>query len=45
VIIDAVVYYLVDDAYKAVFSVSNGPQAIVELAKTAMRDVFGHTLL
>jgi len=45
VTIDAVVYYHVEDAYKAAFHVEDCRFAIIEIAKTSMRDVFGHTLL
>ena len=45
VAIDAVVYYKTEDACRALFSVENLEQAVGEIAKTALRDVFGHTLL
>lgn len=45
VTIDAVVYYHVEDAYKALFCVQNVELAIAEIAKTTVRDVFGHVLL
>ena len=45
VTIDAVVYYKTEDAYRALFSVENLEQAVAEIAKTTLRDVFGHTLL
>jgi len=45
VTIDAVVYYHVEDAYKAVYHVEDAKFAIIEIAKTTMREVFGHTLL
>lgn len=45
VTIDAVVYYRIEDAYRALFSVQNVEQAVAEIAKTTLRDVFGHTLL
>jgi len=45
VTIDAVVYYKIEDAYRALFSVENIEQACAEIAKTTLRDVFGHTLL
>jgi len=43
--IDAVVYYHIEDACKALFSIQDLKAAIVEIAKTSLRDVFGHTLL
>jgi len=43
--IDAVVYYHIDDPYKALFSIQDLKAAIVEIAKTSLREVFGHTLL
>jgi regulator of protease activity HflC (stomatin/prohibitin superfamily) len=43
--IDAVVYYKVEDAYRALFAVQNVEMAVAEIAKTALRDVFGHTML
>jgi len=45
VTIDAVVYYRIEDAYRALYSVQNVEQAVAEIAKTTLRDVFGHTLL
>jgi len=45
VTIDAVIYYRIEDAYRALFSVENVALATAEIAKTALRDVFGHTLL
>jgi regulator of protease activity HflC (stomatin/prohibitin superfamily) len=45
VTIDAVVYYHIEDAYKALFAVENVELAIAEIAKTTVRDVFGHVLL
>jgi len=45
VTIDAVVYYKIEDAYRALFSVQNVEFAVAEIAKTTLRDVFGHTLL
>lgn len=43
--IDAVVYYHIEDPYKALFAVENVELAIAEIAKTTVRDVFGHVLL
>lgn len=45
VTIDAVVYYRVEDAYRALYSVENVELAVAEIAKTTLRDLFGHTLL
>jgi len=45
VTIDAVVYFKTEDAYRALFSVENLEQAVAEIAKTTLRDVFGHTML
>lgn len=45
VTIDAVVYYKIEDAYRALYSVENVEQAVAEIAKTSLRDVFGHTML
>jgi regulator of protease activity HflC (stomatin/prohibitin superfamily) len=45
VTIDAVVYYKIEDAYRALFAIENVELAVAEIAKTALRDVFGHTLL
>lgn len=45
VTIDAVVYYKVEDAYRALFAIENVELAVAEIAKTSLRDVFGHTLL
>jgi len=45
VTIDAVVYYHIEDAYKSLFSVQSVEAAIIEIAKTTLRDVFGHTML
>jgi len=45
VTIDAVVYYVTEDAYKYQFAVENAELAIGEMAKTTVRDVFGHVLL
>ena len=44
-IIDAVVYYHIHDVYRAIFHVEDCRSAILEIAKTAVRDVFGHTML
>ena len=41
VIVDAVVYYQVEDTYKSMFSVENLPYSIAELCRTGLRDVFG----
>ena len=43
--IDAVVYYQIQDPYKAVFMVQNVVLAVSELAKTSLRDIFGHVTL
>ena len=43
--IDAVVYYHIEDSYKALFSVQSYQDAIVEIAKTSLRDVCGHHTL
>lgn len=45
VIVDAVVYYQVEDTYKSLFSVANLPFSITELCRTSLRDVFGVTTL
>lgn len=45
IVIDAIVYYYVNDAYKATYGVSNMNLAIAEIAKTTLRDVFGHVML
>jgi len=41
VIVDAVVYYQVEDTYKSLFSVYDLPYSITELCRTSLRDVFG----
>jgi len=41
VIVDAVVYYQVEDTYKSLFSVYDLPFSITELCRTSLRDVFG----
>lgn len=41
VIVDAVVYYQVEDTYKSLFSIANLPFSITELCRTSLRDVFG----
>jgi len=43
--IDAVVYYKIKDPYRVLFSVQNMEQAVAEMAKTTLREVFGITLL
>jgi len=45
VIIDAVVYYQIENSYKSVFAVENLTYAIREIVVTALRDVFGITTL
>jgi len=41
VIVDAVVYYEIEDSYKSLFSVYDLPFSINELCRTGLRDVFG----
>lgn len=45
VIVDAVVYYQVEDTYKSLFSVYNLPFSLTELSRTSLRDVFGMVTL
>lgn len=45
VTIDGLVYYKIEDAYRALYSVENVELAVAEIAKTTLRDLFGHTLL
>jgi len=45
VIVDAVVYYQVEDTYKSLFSVYNLPFSLTELCRTSLRDVFGMVTL
>jgi len=45
VIVDAVVYYEVEDSYKSLFSVYDLPFSINELCRTGLRDVFGMVTL
>jgi len=45
VIVDAVVYYEVEDTYKSLFSVYDLPFSIAELCRTGLRDVFGMVTL
>ena len=45
VIIDAVVYYQIEHAYRAVYNVENLQYAVKEMASTSLRDVFGITTL
>jgi len=45
VIVDAVVYYQVEDSYKSLFSVVDLPFSITELCRTSLRDVFGMVTL
>jgi len=41
VIIDAVVYYRVENTYRSLFSVKELEHSIIEIAHTSLRDVFG----
>lgn len=45
VIIDAVVYYQIENSYRAVFAVENLTECIKDIAKTSLRDVIGTTTL
>jgi erythrocyte band 7 integral membrane protein len=45
VIVDAVVYYEIEDSYKSLFSVYDLPFSINELCRTGLRDVFGMVTL
>ena len=45
VIIDAVVYYQVENSYRSVFAVQKLFESIKEIAATSLRDVFGITTL
>jgi len=45
VIIDAVIYYSIDNSYRSLFSVNNLEFSITELTHTSLRDVFGITTL
>jgi len=45
VIVDAVVYYQVEDTYKSLFSVCNLPFSLTELSRTSLRDVLGMVTL
>ena len=45
IIIDAVVYYQIEDPVKTLFQVQNVLQAIGEISKTTLRDIFGHVTL
>jgi erythrocyte band 7 integral membrane protein len=45
VIVDAVVYYQIEDSYKSMFSVYDLPFSIMELCRTGLRDVFGMVTL
>jgi len=41
VVVDAVVYYKVEDSYKSLFRIANLAFAMEELCHTGLRDVFG----
>ncbi len=43
--IDAIVYYKIKDPYRALFSIQNLEMAVGEIAKTALKDVFGNITL
>jgi len=43
--LDAVIYFHIEDPYKALFTIRDYRFAIAQLAGTALRDVFGHTIL
>lgn len=45
VIIDAVVYYQVENSYRSVFAVQQLKESIQDIASTSLRDVFGITTL
>jgi len=45
VIIDAVIYWKIDNSYKSLFSVNDLEFSIIELTHTSLRDVFGVTTL
>jgi len=45
VIIDAVIYYQIENSYKSLFSVNDLEFSIIELTHTSLRDVFGVTTL
>ena len=45
ILIDAVVYYQIEEPYKALFKVQQVFQAIAEISKTTLRDIFGHVTL
>jgi len=45
VIVDAVIYYQIEDTYKSLFSVFDLPFSITELCRTSLRDVFGWVTL
>jgi len=45
VIVDAVIYYQIEDSYKSLFSIVDLPFSIAELCRTSLRDVFGMVTL
>jgi erythrocyte band 7 integral membrane protein len=45
VIVDAVVFYQVEDSFKSMFSVYDLRYSLVELCRTSLRDVFGEVTL
>jgi len=45
VIVDAVVYFQVENSYKSLFSIQDLPFSITELCRTGLRDVFGMVTL
>mmetsp|Transcript_71263 Transcript_71263/g.82905 ORF Transcript_71263/g.82905 Transcript_71263/m.82905 type:complete len:373 (-) Transcript_71263:165-1283(-) len=45
IIIDAVVYYQIEDPKRALFEIQNVVKAVAEIAKTTLRDIFGQTTL